>query len=102
MHVCRVLLSAVAARWRHCRAAHVGPCAVRGDKLALQGAPVSELSCSDTVKHAQETLFACLTLQTEVHAEKWSKGAASTKGLVLAYDFSPGKLQGEPGSQVAA
>ena len=45
---------------------------------------------------------ACGALQTEVRAEKWSKGPASTRGLVLAYDFSPGKLQGEPGSQVAA
>jgi hypothetical protein len=50
----------------------------------------------------QKALVSHRTLQTEVHAEKWSKGAASTKGLVLAYDFSPGKLQGEPGSQVAA
>jgi hypothetical protein len=42
-----------------------------------------------------------LKLQEEVLAEKWSKGAASSNGLVLSYDFSPSKLQGEPGTQVA-
>jgi hypothetical protein len=85
----------------------VEPCAVRGDGLACGSAPVSEAAvlCRYSVHYQQflqKPLFACSVLQTEVHAEKWSKDAASTKGLVLAYDFSPGKLQGEPGSQVAA